>query len=254
MKCQYYVMSALMLVSGIACSDGYQGYYRSNPYRGYANPYSPSNPAINAYPANAPRIYRNQGSYQAPVNNNPYVPNSVSRSYGRYGTPYSPTSPNTPYTGGNPYTPYSTPNPHGSYVNPYSSYSNNAPYAANTPYAPGNAATPNGIYDGSSSAQYAPNNSYNTNNVTDPSVPYASPYNPNSVISPYAAGAGEQQFYDSQGNYRGTLSAAPYNSNAVSTPYGSPYSPDSFNSPYESYGPDNSQFDSYDQGVRIYGE
>ena len=58
-------------------------------------------------------------------------------------------------------------------------------------------------------------------------------YSNQSATNPYATDA--PRLYDSQGNYRGKLSANKYDPDSVSNPYGrygSKYSPDSINNPY----------------------
>jgi len=248
MKRQFYILPGLILLSGAVWADGYLSGYRSNPYAGYGNPYRPPNQAINPYPANTPQIYNNQGYYQAPVNNNPYVQNPVPSPYVQYRNPNFSYSANTPYTAGSPYTPYSTPNPHGAYINPYARDLNDAPYErgnvavpygiygnsyrpnsnpANTPYTAASP-YPQNPYANSNPALYDANNPYNINTGNNPPVLYGSPYGPNSAIYPYTAG--EQQFY------------------------GNPYSSGSFNNSYQPYGLDNSQTNPYEQGLVTYGQ
>jgi hypothetical protein len=60
-----------------------------------------------------------------------------------------------------------------------------------------------------------------------------SPHSNQSWTNPNASDA--PKLYDSQGNYRGKLSANPYDTDSTSNPYGrygNQYSPDSINNPY----------------------
>jgi hypothetical protein len=64
--------------------------------------------------------------------------------------------------------------------------------------------------------------------------------------------------YDQQGNYRGKLSANPYDPDSTSNPYGrygSPFSPDSINNPYGAGSPysPSSPTNLYGRGLRIEG-
>ena len=64
--------------------------------------------------------------------------------------------------------------------------------------------------------------------------------------------------YDQQGNYRGKLSANPYDPNSTSNPYGrygSPFSPDSIKNPYGTGNPysPSSPTNPYGRGLRIEG-
>lgn len=85
---------------------------------------------------------------------------------------------------------------------------------------------------------------------------YGSKYSPDSANNPYATNA--PKLYDSEGNYRGRLSANPYDSDSIANPYGrygSEYSPDSINNPYGAgnpYSPD-SPTNPYGQGLSIQG-
>jgi hypothetical protein len=97
---------------------------------------------------------------------------------------------------------------------------------------------------------YAPNSTGNRfgagnpsapNSVTNPYGQYGSPYAPNSAKNPYTFNS--PKLYDSQGNYRGNLSANTYDPDSTSNPngqYGSRYAPQSPNNPYG-------------QGLRIQG-
>src|SRR6267378_1670175 len=75
--------------------------------------------------------------------------------------------------------------------------------------------------------RYAPNSTsnpfgagspYNPNSINNPYGQYGSPYSPKSATNPYATEA--PMLFDSQGNFRGTLSSNPYDPNSVSNPYG----------------------------------
>jgi hypothetical protein len=67
----------------------------------------------------------------------------------------------------------------------------------------------------------------------NPYSQYGSPYSNKSWTNPYATNP--PQIYDQSGNYRGNLSANPYDPNSVANPngrYGNPYSADSIRNPY----------------------
>lgn len=67
----------------------------------------------------------------------------------------------------------------------------------------------------------------------NPQGKYGSPYSNESWTNPHATDG--PKLYDSDGNYRGRLSANPYDPESVSNPYGrygSKYSSDSINNPY----------------------
>ncbi len=91
---------------------------------------------------------------------NPFVPNSISNEFGRYGNPYSNQSATNPYAtdapmlydhqgqyrgklSTNPYDPDSTSNAYGRYGNPYSPDSINNPFGAGNPYSP---SSPTNLY------------------------------------------------------------------------------------------------------------
>src|SRR5688572_14696799 len=85
---------------------------------------------------------------------------------------------------------------------------------------------------------------------------YGSPISPYSATNPLATDP--PRLYDQEGNYRGKLSANPYDPDSTSNQfgrYGSPFSPDSLNnqfgvgSPYRFDSPNNP----YGQGWRIEG-
>jgi len=66
------------------------------------------------------------------------------------------------------------------------------------------------------------------------------------------------RLYDQQGNYRGKLSANPYDPDLTSNPYGrygSPFSPDSIKNPYGAGNPysPSSPTNPYGRGLRIEG-
>ena len=91
------------------------------------------------------------------------------------------------------------------------------------PYAPNSTANPHGR-----GSPHAPNS------VTNPFGHYGSPFSKQSATNPYATDA--PSLYDQQGNYRGKLSANPYDPDSTNNPYGagSPYRPDSPTNPYGS--------------------
>ena len=104
---------------------------------------------------------------------------------------------------------------------------------------------------------YGAGSSFAPNGINNPFSPYGSPYSNQSSTDPFATDA--PRLYDQQGNYRGNLSANPYDPDSTSNPYGrygSPYSPDSINnsygagSPYRSDSPTNP----YGPGLRIEGQ
>jgi hypothetical protein len=61
-------------------------------------------------------------------------------------------------------------------------------------------------------------NPFSPNSVTNPFSPYGSPFSNQSATNPYATDA--PRLYDQQGNYRGKLSANPYDPDSTSNPYG----------------------------------
>jgi len=86
---------------------------------------------------------------------------------------------------------------------------------------------------------------------------YGGPYSNDSATNPYATNP--PKLYDSEGNYRGKLSAKPYDPESVSNPYGrygSPYSADSINNPYGAGSPyrTDSPNNPYGEGLGIYAE
>lgn len=79
---------------------------------------------------------------------------------------------------------------------------------------------------------------YSSNSINNPYSQYGSPYSNKSTTNPYAIDA--PKLYDQNGNYRGKLSANPYDPDSTSNPYGrygSPYSSDSINNPYGARNP-----------------
>ncbi|MEX1118107.1 MAG: hypothetical protein WEB60_04860 [Terrimicrobiaceae bacterium] len=75
-------------------------------------------PAITPYSFSAPKIYAADGTYLGRLSSNPYLADSISNPYGRYGSPYSSTSINNPYS---------------RYGSPFSSMSPNNPFATRAP-------------------------------------------------------------------------------------------------------------------------
>src|SRR5258706_8666180 len=78
-----------------------------------------------------------------------------------------------------------------------------------------------------------PDNPYNRISVNNPGSKYGSPHSNQSATNPFATEA--PRLYDSNGNYRGRLSANRYDPDSISNPfgrYGSKFSPDSINNHY----------------------
>lgn len=99
-------------------------------------------------------------------------------------------------------------------------------------------------------SQFAPNG------INNPYSPYGSPFSNKSATNPYATEA--PKLYDQQGNYRGKLSANPFDPDSTSNRfgrYGSPYSPDSLNNPSGAGSPfrPDSPNNPYGRGWRIEG-
>ncbi len=92
------------------------------------------------------------------------------------------------------------------------------------------------------------------NGINNPLSQYGSPLSPTSATNPFATDA--PKLYDQQGNYRGKLSANPYDADSTSNlhgRFGSPYSPDSLNNPYGAgspFRPDSPNYP-YGSGWRI---
>jgi hypothetical protein len=92
--------------------------------------------------------------------------------------------------------------------------------------------------------------------INNPFSPYGSPCSNQSATNPYATDA--PRLCDQQGQYRGKLSANPYDPDSTSTPYGrygSPFSQNSINNPYGAGNPysPNSPTNPYGRGLRIEG-
>ena len=86
--------------------------------------------------------------------------------------------------------------------------------------------------------------------------PYGNPFSNQSATNPFATDA--PRLSDQQGNYRGKLSANPYDPDSTSNPYGhygSPFSPDSIKNPYGTGNPysPSSPTNPYGRGLRIEG-
>lgn len=97
---------------------------------------------------------------------------------------------------------------------------------------------------------------YAPNGINNPFSPYGSRFSNQSATNPYATDA--PRLYDQEGNYRGKLSANPYDPDSTGNRYGrygSPYSPESLNNPYGAgspYRPDSPK-NPYGKGWRIEG-
>ena len=104
---------------------------------------------------------------------------------------------------------------------------------------------------------YGAGSRFKSDGVNNPYSRYGSPYSSTSVTNPYAANA--PRLYDSQGNYRGRMSANRYDSDSISNPYGrygSRYSSESINNPYGAgsrYHMD-SPHNPYGRGLYIFGQ
>ena len=95
------------------------------------------------------------------------------------------------------------------------------------------------------------------NSVNHPLSQYGSPLSGTSATNPLATNA--PKLYDQQGNYRGKLSANPYDVDSTSNPYGrygSPFSPDSVNNPFGAGSPfrPDSPNNPYGSGWKIEGQ
>lgn len=109
----------------------------------------------------------------------------------------------------------------------------------------------------STSNPYGAGSQYDSNSINNPNGRYGSPYSNQSATNPYATDT--PKLYDSQGDYRGKLSANPNDPDSVSNPYGrygSPMSPDSINNPYGAGNPysTDSPSNPYGRGLKIIGE
>ena len=85
----------------------------------------------------------------------------------------------------------------------------------------------------SSSNPFGKGSPFARNGINNPFSPYGSPYSNTSATNRSATEA--PRLYDQQGNYRGKLSANPYDPDSTSNQfgrYGSPYSPDSLNNQF----------------------
>jgi hypothetical protein len=97
---------------------------------------------------------------------------------------------------------------------------------------------------------------YRAESIKNPYGVYGSPYSARSVSNPYATQA--PLLFDSQGNFRGTLSSNPYDPDSVSNPYGrygNPFSAESIHNPYGAGNPYRSDSPSnpYGKGLTIIG-
>jgi len=111
--------------------------------------------------------------------------------------------------------------------------------------------------DSTANAYGAYGSEYSDKSINNPYGEYGSEYSNKSATNPYATDA--PKLYDSSGNYRGKLSANPYDPDSTSNPYGrygSKYSSDSINneygagSPYKADSPNNP----YGTGISIYAD
>ena len=124
-----------------------------------------------------------------------------------------------------------------------------------------------GTYLGNLSANpYAPNSTSNQfgagsrfdpNSINNPYGQYGSKFSPRSARNPYATNV--PRLYDSQGRYRGKLSANRFDPDSVSNPYGrygSRFSPDSINNPYGAGNPFSldSPSNKFGNGLIVIGE
>lgn len=90
---------------------------------------------------------------------------------------------------------------------------------------------------------------YSQKSVRNPYSEYGSPYSNKSATNPYTTSA--PKLYDQNGNYRGKLSANPYDPDSTSNPYGrygSRYSSESINNPYGAGSPYSSNV------ISVYGD
>ncbi len=90
---------------------------------------------------------------------------------------------------------------------PLSSFANDLEELSANPYQQNS--TANSFGAGSPFAQ---------NGINNPFSPYGSPFSNQSAKNPFATDA--PRLYDQQGNYRGKLSANPYDPDSTSNPYG----------------------------------
>ncbi len=104
---------------------------------------------------------------------------------------------------------------------------------------------------------YGAGSAFALNGINNPFSPYGSSFSNQSATNPFATDA--PRLYDQQGNYRGKLSANPYDPDSTSNPYGrygSPFSPDSINNPYGAGSPyrSDSPTNPYGRGLKSEGQ
>ena len=104
--------------------------------------------------------------------------------------------------------------------------------------------------------QFGKGSPFASNGINNPFSPYGSPFSNRSATNPFATDA--PRLYDQQGNYRGKLSANPFDPDSTGNPmgrYGSPLSPDSLNNPLGAGNPirPDSPNNPYGRGWRIEG-
>src|SRR4029077_19362772 len=109
----------------------------------------------------------------------------------------------------------------------------------------------------STSNPYGARSSIKPNGLNKSFRPYGSSLNHPSATNPFATDA--PRLYDQQGNYRGKLSANPYDPDSTTNPYGrygSPFSPDSIKNPFGAGNPysPSSPTNPYGRGLRIEGK
>jgi hypothetical protein len=114
--------------------------------------------------------------YLGRLTTNPYLPDSTTNTYGRYGTPY-----------GNTLT-----NPYSRYGNSLSPNSPRNPYATDTPRIYGS----DGTYLGKLST-----NPYDADSIANPYGRYGNPYSPDSVTNPYGQYGGTYSPYSAINPY-----------------------------------------------------
>lgn len=109
----------------------------------------------------------------------------------------------------------------------------------------------------STSNPFGAGSPYNPDSINNQFGIYGSPHSNRSANNPLATNP--PKLYDSQGNFRGNLSANPHDPDSTSNPYGrygSEYSPDSINNPYGAGSPYrlDSPNNPFGQGLSIFGE
>jgi hypothetical protein len=107
------------------------------------------------------RPERPLGTYLGRLSENPYLPDSTSNPFGRFGSPYAPNS---------------IANRYGPYGSPFSAYSATNPYATGAPRLFGQ----DGKYLGRLSA-----NPYDPESVSNPFGRYGSPFSADSITNPF---------------------------------------------------------------------